>query len=251
MRYAFAGDRQISVEILQLLLNAGHTPLALFVSDGQRETHAKTLRALANLDDSVVFEGKIFSNETAVERLKELNLDYVICIHFPYIIREDILNIPRIGFLNLHPSYLPYNKGWHTPSWAILDGTLFGATLHFMTKELDKGDIILRKEIEVLTEDTANSLYIRVWELEIEIFKEALPQLINLSPEKKPQLIEGTSHSRKNLKQIQKINLETTTTFEKAIDLFRALTTNDAEEAAYFEKNGRKYKIQVNIQEMK
>lgn len=251
MRYAFAGDRKISVEILRLLLNEGHYPLALFVSAGFKETHAEDLRELTRLDDSLIFEGKDFSSETAVKKLKELKLDYIIGIHFPYIISENVLNIPKVGCLNLHPAYLPYNKGWHTPTWAILDGTPYGASLHFMTNELDKGDIIHQKEIEVLIEDTAHSLYARVLNLEIEVFKEALPQLLKLSPPKKPQLIEGTSHSRKNLMQIQKINLNATTTFRKAIDFFRALTTNDIKEAAYFEKNGKKYAVKIDIQEIK
>jgi methionyl-tRNA formyltransferase len=70
--------------------------------------------------------------------------------------------------LNLHP-VLPYNKGWNTPSWAILDNTTYGATLHFMTEALDEGDIIHQKKLEIVFADTANTLYQKALELEKEV----------------------------------------------------------------------------------
>src|SRR5690606_40574828 len=63
-----------------------------------------------------IFEGNDFKNDENFSKLKELNLDYIIGIHFPYIIPTEVLKIPKTGFLNLHPAYLPYNKGWNTPS---------------------------------------------------------------------------------------------------------------------------------------
>jgi folate-dependent phosphoribosylglycinamide formyltransferase PurN len=58
---------------------------------------------------------------------------------------------------------LPYNKGWNTPSWAILD-TTYGA-LHFMTEALDEDDIIHQKKLEIVLR-TANTLYQKALELE-------------------------------------------------------------------------------------
>ena len=92
-------------------------------------------------------------------------------------ISKEVLIIPKIGFLNLHPSFLPYNKGWNTPSWAILDKTPYGATLHFMDQTLDEGDIIHQKRIDVLTVDTANNLYKKILKLEEEVFFEAFDEL--------------------------------------------------------------------------
>lgn len=57
-----------------------------------------------------------------------------------FIIPEKVLN--KLSIINLHPSYLPYNKGCHHSFWSIIDKTPFGASIHWMQKELDSGLII-------------------------------------------------------------------------------------------------------------
>ena len=140
MKYAFAGDREISVNILSFLISKGYKPLALLVPDKTKSSHAKELIALSGIEKEFIFEGKEFLEN--INLFKSLDLDYIFGVHFPYIIPTEVLELPKIGFLNLHPAFLPFNKGWHTPSWAIIDGTKYGATLHFMSKKLDEGNII-------------------------------------------------------------------------------------------------------------
>ena len=250
MRYAFAGDRQISVSILKFLINKGFEPLALMVSRGKNASHTNELIDLAGLASNLVFEGASFKSSENIALLNGLDLDYIIGIHFPYIIPEEVLNIPNIGFLNLHPSYLPFNKGWHTPSWAILDKEPYGATLHFMSKELDEGDIIHQKQIDLLPSDTANVLYARVLNLEFEVFQEALDSLVSLLPPRHKQTSKGTSHIKKNLIDIQKIDINEEVKCGVLIDKLRALSTSNINEAAFFEEDGKKYAIQIYIQEL-
>jgi len=248
MKYAYAGDRDLSVTILDFLIEQGYKPSALLVTEPGRATHADELIAKSKLDTSLVFTGNEFKSAKGIEILKSLDIDYIIGIHFPYLIPKEVLNIPKIGFLNLHPAYLPYNKGWHTPSWAIIDGTPYGATLHFMTEELDAGNIIHQKICEVLPNDTANSLYQRVKQTEIETFVEAFPSLLASNPESKPQQGPGTSHTKKQLQTIQEINLDSNYKGAELIDKLKGLTTNNVKEAAYFIKDGKKYFIQVRIE---
>ena len=250
MRYAYAGDRQISVNILRFLIERGHKPLALFVVEGDSNSHSENLIDISGLDDASVFTGQKFKEQQNIEKLKRLELDYIFGIHFPYIIPEQVLELPKIGFLNLHPAFLPFNKGWNTPSWAILEKTPYGATLHFMAKELDAGAIIHQKEIEILPNETAHTLYERTLKLEEEIFIEAFPKLEKLNPDRKAQTEKGTSHSKKDLQKVQKINLDETVSFQEAIDKIRALTTNSIEEAAYFEVGKDKYAVQLVIKKI-
>lgn len=247
MKYVFAGDRQISVNILKWMISKGYSPAALMVSFGKNESHADELIKISKLPSNLVFIGKSFSELSSIETLKSLDADYFIGIHSPYIISSTVLNIPKVGFLNLHPAYLPYNKGWHTPSWAILDGTPYGATLHFMSDALDEGDIIHQKKIEVKPDDTANSLYKRVLALEEEVFYEAFDDLLSLVPTRKKQCSKGTSHTKRDFIKVQEINLLETYKAEELISKIRALTTNDINEAAYFIKDGKKIRIQINL----
>lgn len=249
MRFAFAGDRKIAVTLLEWLMSMDYKPLALLITEPEKNSHGEELKAISNLPAEQILEGKEFLEN--YEFLKSLDLDYIFGIHFPYIIPSKFIQLPKIGFLNLHPAFLPFNKGWHTPSWAILDNTPFGATLHFMSEALDEGEIIHQKQIDVRPEDTADSLYQRVMEVEVEVFKEALPELISLKPSSIQQNGEGTSYRKKDLGQIQEIFLDENYSGKNLINKIRGLTTNKIEEAAYFKKNGIKYYLQLTITEEK
>lgn len=253
MRFAFAGDRDIAVSVLDFILSTGEKPLALLVSGKKKATHADILRNQCSfLSDDYIFEGIDFKNEESIRMLESLKLDFVIGVHFPYIISKEFLDLPKVGFINLHPAYLPYNKGWHTPSWAILDGTPIGGTLHFMDEGIDSGDIILQKIVEVRPNYTADSLYRSIKECEISVFKEAWPKLLDGTYQRVKQVSsEGTFHAKKDLfcKEVQYIDLEKEYPANELINKLKALTTSSLDEAAYFEVQGKKYKIQVQIYE--
>ena len=247
MKYAFAGDREISYRLLKFMISEGYDPKMLLVTDDKTTTHACELIKISGLNEDKVIRGKSFLSEKNIEKLKELKLDYIIGIHYPYIIPVEVLNCPKVGFLNLHPAYLPYNKGWHTPSWAILDDTKYGATLHFMVKELDAGDVIHQKKLTISIDDTADSLYRKVLKLEEEVFIEAFPELISLKPKRKKQIQKGTSYNKKDLSKINEINLDEKVKPKDFINKLRALTTNNIEESAFFIENDVKYAVQITI----
>ena len=250
MRYAFAGDRKLSCDLLKFIIDKGYKPEALFVSGNKSASHSKELIEISSLSKDKIFVGSEFKLETTVSFLKALELDYIFGIHFPYIIPKTLLEIPKVGFLNLHPAYLPYNKGWHTPSWAIIDKTPYGATLHFMEESLDEGDIINQKQISIASTDTANSLYKKVLALEKEVFIEAFDSLLSLNPPRMKQECKGTSHIKKDLKEFREIVTSETVEPLALIDKLRGLTTNDKNEAAYFFRNGKKIGVQIELFEL-
>lgn len=253
LRIAFAGDRDISVWVLEFLLEQGIQLEALLVSSPDRASHADKLKSLCSfLPPERILVGKTFRSESGKELLTSLHLDYVIGIHFPYIVPESVLDIPNIGVLNLHPAYLPYNRGWHTPSWAILEGTPIGATLHFMDSGVDTGDIVHQKKLIVSPGDTANTLYKKLKACEYETFVEAWPKLAAGTYERFPQpKMKGTEHNRRDLfaNDVQEINLDEIVVVNDLLRRLRGLTTNQISEAAYFVQNNRRYRIQVNITE--
>lgn len=252
-RIAFAGDRDISVWVLEHILKQGIRPLALLVPEEDMASHDDTLISLCSfLDPERVLKGYRFRQSESISLLKNLNLDYILCVHFPYILPIEILSIPKIGVLNLHPAYLPYNRGWHTPSWAILEETPAGATLHFMDTGVDTGDIIWQKSLEVSLGDTANTLYQRLKRLEMQVFEEAWPCLVSKQFQRETQdPNQGSQHKRKDLFQehVQKIDLDQPIKGGDLIQRLRALTTNRIEEAAYYEVGTRRFRIQVIIHE--
>ncbi len=248
---AYAGDREIAVDILTFIIDNGVKPRALFVPPEKEASHNQELINMCNhLENSDISEGDEFRTDGNIKRLKDLDLDYIISIHFPYIYPKSILDIPKHGIINLHPAYLPFNRGWHTPTWAIYEGTPYGATLHFMDEDLDSGDIITRKKIEKKQEDTAHTLYQKALKLEKKLFKESWEDLVNFEYNKIPQdLHKGTRHTKEDIKKIQKVELEEKIEVKEFIKKLRALTTNKLSEAAYFQQGEDKYRIQINIEE--
>jgi len=247
-RIIYAGDRDISVWVLKFMISHGVKPVALMVSDEKKATHDKELIKLCGyLDRSKILRGGRFRTEEGQGLIKSLDPDYIICVHFPYIVPKEILKIPREGVLNLHPAYLPYNRGWHTPTWAIFEGTPYGATLHFMDEGVDTGDIINQKKIKILPDDTADTLYKRVKYLEFNVFKEAWKSLVNKDYSRKHQKKTATVHKKSDIDSIRFIDFEKSVSAGDVIKRVRALTTNDLNEAAYFKSGNKKYKIQVHI----
>jgi len=249
MKYAFCGDRQIAVDVLSLLHGKGYKPDFLFVSEHRRQSHAKQLIKLSQLPSDRIFCGKEISSCEVQKLLEKNGLDYIISIHYPYIFPEKTISIPIIGVINLHPAYLPFNKGWHTPSWAILENDKYGATLHFMTKELDGGNIINQRELTFSKGDTANTLYQKVLALEYEVFESALPSLISLKPTSHEQKEEGSSHKKRDIKAIQELHLDNDYKLSSLFDKMRALTTNNINESCFFIHENKKYHIQLIIKE--
>ncbi|CEG12900.1 Formyl transferase [groundwater metagenome] len=248
-KVVYAGDRDISVLVLKFIIDQGLKPICLMVSDKNKATHDKELISLCdNLDPCKILRGDQFRTEENINLLRNLNPDYIICVHFPYHIPKEVLDIPKEGVLNLHPAYLPHNRGWHTPTWAILEGTPYGATLHFMDERIDTGDIIHQKQIEIMLEDTADTLYHRVKKVEFEVFKEVWQDIASKNYTRKHQPTEGLSaHKKTDIEPIQFIDLKEKVIAGDLIKLIRALTTNNLKEAAYFKINNKKYRIQIHI----
>ena len=249
LRYAFAGDRDVAVGVLDVLLDRGHRPLALVFPEGASHG-AELLRRCPDLDPSRVLIGDAVCGPDGLRTLGELELDYVICVHFPRPIPDEVLGIAGVGVLNLHPALLPHNRGWHCPSWAILEGTPYGATLHFITQQLDAGDVVHQRQLEVAPDDTADSLYARAKRLELDVFREAFPSLLTGAPPRRPQDIRsGTFHRRSELlsPDIREIPAERPTSAGELIDRLRALTTDRIDEAAVLVRNGERLRVQVRI----
>ncbi len=241
-RLAYAGNRRIGVAGLRTLLELGWRPCALILPSGAAAEGIEEMQALAP-------EVPIIERE-AIRELRALGMDYLLSVHYPHKFPLEVLGLPAIGTLNLHPAFLPYNRGWHTPSWAILDKTPFGASLHWVDDGIDTGDIALRREIAVTPADTAHGLYQRVLRLEEELLREAVPLMMQKRLPRQPQEPGGTTHVRRDLAPLQRIDPGRHVPIGALIDHLRALTTSRPEEAAYFETGGRRYRVRVEIEEV-
>ena len=245
-----AANRRLGFMCLQQLIDAEMAPTTLLVPKGKSADMwtAKTVDLFERSCGGLVIAGKSFREADGISRLGDQHLDYMISIHFPYIVPQEVLDLPRIGTLNLHPAFLPYNRGWHTPSWAIVDGTPYGATLHWMDAGVDTGDIAMQRQVAVRPGDTADSLYQRVLDAELDLFRDAIPAIATNELPRIPQVEEGTEHRKSDLAPYQALDLKQSQTVGETLKQLRALTTNSWGEAACFEEDGIVYRIRVEMQ---
>jgi methionyl-tRNA formyltransferase len=251
-RIGFAGDRDIAVNVLALLLERGERPLALVLPDEGRASDDTTLQQLCEASGCrpLVLRASELHTPTSIAALRALDLDFLLCVHFAELLRRPLLETARRGVLNLHPAFLPYNRGWHTPTWAILDGTPAGASLHFVTEGLDDGDIVYRQQIDIDPADTAHTLYAKLKALELHVFATGWALVRAGRATGEPQVAQhATFHRRRELFQpaVQRIDLDQVLRASDLLRRLRALTTSRVDEAAYFETNGRRYRVQVTI----
>jgi methionyl-tRNA formyltransferase len=189
----------------------------------------------------------LLTEKEQLSLIKDLEPEIVIASGFEHKVPEEIIEVPEKGIVNLHPSFLPYNRGSHPYIWPIVEDTPAGVSLHYMNSEIDEGPVIDRREVPVLPEDTAETLYERLQEEQVIQFKENWKEL-KQGADAREQREGGATHYRKDLDDLCKLDLQKKTTIGNLIDRLRALSF-PPHETAYFERNGKKYYINVEISE--
>jgi len=94
--------------------------------------------------------------------LREQDVDLVVSIACPQIVREDLLKCPPEGVINIHGALLPKYRGKLPSFWVLANGEeKTGVTVHYMNEDLDDGPIIMQKEVPIRPDDTLHSLVLR------------------------------------------------------------------------------------------
>ena len=94
-----------------------------------------------------------------IEYVKSLNIDLIVVCIFPQILKAAILQTPRLGVFNCHPSLLPRYGGPEPGFWMIKNGeSVAGVTVHVMTEKIDAGDIVAQQELIIGENENAGEL---------------------------------------------------------------------------------------------
>ena len=148
---------------------------------GYRED--KALRLHSVLDEN---NFEVHHEENNVADFSEYSL--VVSFGYRHIISNDALKNSKAEFLNLHTSFLPYNRGAHPIFWAAAQGNPFGVSLHQIDSGLDTGPIYSQKIIELQIEETtfreAHGKVLAEAEL---LFTESLSEILEGRVSPKPQ----------------------------------------------------------------
>ena len=145
----------------------------------------------------------------------ESNYDLIISFGYTHIIKKNITDICKGKLINLHISYLPYNRGSHPNFWSFADNTPSGVTIHLIDEGLDTGDILLQKQLNFNTKiETFNSTYCKLIKEIEKLFKENVKDILNCNIEPQPQSGKGTYHKVADLPKIKSWNTNIKRYFE-------------------------------------
>lgn len=131
--------------------------------------------------DHKAFEDRESFDRALAQQIDEFNPDYVILAGFMRILTAEFVEHYQNKLINIRPSLLPKFKGLDTHQRAIDAGEKeHGASVHFVTAELDDGPVIMQAKVQVMPDDSAQTLAARVLEQEHQLYPAAIQKLVNV-----------------------------------------------------------------------
>jgi len=186
-----------------------------------------------------VFQPEDINAEESLKRLEEFNPDIILVIAYGQILSHRVLNIPRIGCINIHGSLLPKYRGAAPINRAIINGEKeTGITYMFMNEKVDAGDIIFQKKLDILPDETCGELYYRLSTLSAETLPILFEKIKSGKIDRFTQDIKLVTLARKMNKAEGKIDWSDKG--EKVYNLIRGITPYPGALTYY---HGRKLKI--------
>jgi len=162
------------------LLNAGFEIQAVFTHRDKAGENIwfDSVAEFAGSRGIPVYAPENINHPVWINRIRAMAPDLIFSAYYRDIVKQEILDIPRCGAVNLHGSLLPKYRGRVPINWAIINGeTETGVTLHYMTSRPDAGDIIDQEKVAISDDDTAKSLFLKAVDAAKVMLKRALPLL--------------------------------------------------------------------------
>lgn len=180
LKIIYMGTPPLAATILQKLCDAHFAPVAVVTQiakatgRGHKIVPTAVEQLATQLGLEVISSANVNSEET-IENLKKYEPDIILVAAFGQILKPEILNLPRLGCLNVHGSILPRYRGAAPIQRAIWDGQKStGVTIQRIVKKLDAGDIVVTKETPIGDEETSGELMDRLAVLGGEALVEAV-----------------------------------------------------------------------------
>jgi methionyl-tRNA formyltransferase len=179
--------------------------------------------------------------------IQQTTPELVVSVGFDHLVPPEILDVPSQGAINLHPSYLPYNRGKSPNVWPLIEGTPAGVTLHYMHEEFDTGAIISQREVETGFSQSGKDLHERLADAQFHLFTETWPDIESgeLEPTSQDETA-GSYHSTADFVEQCELDPDEEVTVKEFLDRLRALTFPPFDNA-YLDVDGERYYVDVQI----
>lgn len=183
MKIVFAGTPEFAVPTLEMLLEGPHDVCAIYTQPDRPAGRGQKLKPspvkqLAQSHGIPIFQPTTLKDPEEQERLRSHDADLMVVVAYGLILPKAVLEIPRLGCVNVHASLLPRWRGAAPIQRAILAGDeVSGITIMFVEPRLDAGPMLHKKSCRIAPLETAGALHDRLAGLGAEALAEILPEI--------------------------------------------------------------------------
>lgn len=194
LQIVYMGTPEFAVAGLKKSIEAGHQIVAVVTAPDRPAGRGKKIKSSAVKDFALqnnlpVLQPPNLKSPDFVEELKKRSPDVIVVVAFR-MLPKVVWEIPKYGTFNLHASLLPQYRGAAPINWAIINGeTKTGVSTFFIDENIDTGEIILQKEIEIGFRESAGELHDKLMEAGADLIVETLSQIAEntIQPQKQKE----------------------------------------------------------------
>ncbi len=180
-RVALLGSQGIAVSFLEFLTSLDDVEVVVVVGcDSKRDESLgyESLLARARTLNLETFDAIL--DDDPLRTLQSIEPDILFSVYYRKLLPPEVLRIPPLGCINIHPGLLPHYRGATPTAWAMLNGeTTFGITIHYMDETFDTGDILVQEVHDIDPNETGYELRARAMSFGAELLRRNFHGLVN------------------------------------------------------------------------
>ena len=184
LKIVFMGTPDFAQKSLQSIVDAGYNIEAVVTNPDRPKGRgmkmiASPVKEYALEKNIKIYQPeKVRKNTEFIEEIKKINPDVICVVAYGKILPKEILDIPKLGCINVHGSLLPKYRGAAPIQWAVINGEkLTGITTMYMDIGMDTGDMILKQEVEIGENETTGELWERLSDIGGKLLVETLEKI--------------------------------------------------------------------------
>ena len=194
MKIVFMGTPDFAEKALEAIYNSGHEILAVVTNPdrpkgrGMKMVSSPVKEFAVSKNLKIYQPEKVRKNIEFIEEIKKLQPDVICVVAYGKILPKEILDIPKLGCINVHGSLLPKYRGAAPIQWAVINGEkVTGVTTMYMDIGMDTGDMILKEEVSIGEDETTGELWDKLSEVGAKLLVKTLKQIEDGTATRIPQ----------------------------------------------------------------